>query len=540
MALLAIDGATSFAIDDVTGRLHTINLAGDDLGEIDFNVMVSGGVNFKGSYNASTNTPDLDSGTPIAITKGDMYVVSVAGDFFTEAVQTGDALIANIDSALVLADWTRLEGNAQTVFPDNTFRIQDDGDATKEIAFQASGITTGNVRTITMPDQAIDLTPGTGSFATEAEGNLAATALQNIVEDTTPQAGAAIDMNAFDLQFDDNTGIDDDSGNEQVVFSKTATAVNHMQVKNAATGNAPALNAVGDNTDIDLILDGKGSGSVKTLSSDLCITGKLRLSEIIVVSGSESNVIGGTVVGGVQLELTGTVVKTQAFRITSRLQPGVGLNAFTAQLAGTLDIAASGVHPDFAGLLLDAPIITAEAGSVTNATTLKINAAPTGASNNRALWVVAGESLFAGPITATGGGVLTGAWTINGFQANLVELVFAVSDETTALTTGATQFTFRMPFAMTLFAGNAGVRMSLVTTPTGSAFTVDINETGSTILSTKLTIDADEDTSLTAATEVVISDVNLADDAKITIDIDTIGSTIAGAGLKIVLKGVRA
>jgi len=38
------------------------------------------------------------------------------------------------------------------VFADNTFRIQDDGDSTKEIAFEASGITTGTVRTLTAPD----------------------------------------------------------------------------------------------------------------------------------------------------------------------------------------------------------------------------------------------------------------------------------------------------------------------------------------------------------------------------------------------------
>jgi len=49
-------------------------------------------------------------------------------------------------------------------FPDNTFRIFDDGDDSKKIAFQASGITTSTVRTITMPDQDIDLTPTTGDL----------------------------------------------------------------------------------------------------------------------------------------------------------------------------------------------------------------------------------------------------------------------------------------------------------------------------------------------------------------------------------------
>lgn len=38
------------------------------------------------------------------------------------------------------------------VFSDATFRIQDNADATKQIAFEASGITTGTTRTLTIPD----------------------------------------------------------------------------------------------------------------------------------------------------------------------------------------------------------------------------------------------------------------------------------------------------------------------------------------------------------------------------------------------------
>lgn len=44
-----------------------------------------------------------------------------------------------------------------TDFSDNLFRIFDDGDDTKEIAFQASGITTATTRTITMADRDVDL-----------------------------------------------------------------------------------------------------------------------------------------------------------------------------------------------------------------------------------------------------------------------------------------------------------------------------------------------------------------------------------------------
>lgn len=109
----------------------------------------------------------------------------------------------------------------------------------------------------------------------------------------------------------------------------------------------------------------------------------------------------------------------------------------------------------------------------------------------------------------------------------------ACSDESTALTTGAAKVTFRMPCAMTLVA----VRASLTTAQaSGSIFTVDINEGGVSILSTKLTIDNTEKTSTTAATPAVISDTALADDAEMTIDIDRVGDGTA-AGLKVYLIG---
>jgi hypothetical protein len=107
------------------------------------------------------------------------------------------------------------------------------------------------------------------------------------------------------------------------------------------------------------------------------------------------------------------------------------------------------------------------------------------------------------------------------------DLQLACSDLTTALATGTGKAYFRAPRAMTLTA----VRASLFVAQTGSGgggiFTVDINEAGSTILSTKITIDNGEKTSTTAATPPVISDSAIADDAEITIDIDQIGDGTA-------------
>lgn len=115
------------------------------------------------------------------------------------------------------------------------------------------------------------------------------------------------------------------------------------------------------------------------------------------------------------------------------------------------------------------------------------------------------------------------------------EMEVACSDESTPLVTASAIVTFRMPRAVTLSA----VRASLKTAAATGTFTVDIKENGTTILSTLITIDATEKTSVTAAVPPVISDTALADDAEITVDI-TDDADGAAVGLKIVLIGVRA
>lgn len=109
-------------------------------------------------------------------------------------------------------------------------------------------------------------------------------------------------------------------------------------------------------------------------------------------------------------------------------------------------------------------------------------------------------------------------------------LTVAVSDETTALTTGTAKITFRAPHAMELIE----VRASLTGAgSTSGTTTIDINDSGTTILSTKLTIDYTEKTSTTAATAAVISDSSIADDAEITIDIDAVTGGADETGLKV-------
>ena len=118
--------------------------------------------------------------------------------------------------------------------------------------------------------------------------------------------------------------------------------------------------------------------------------------------------------------------------------------------------------------------------------------------------------------------------------------IIACSDESTALTTGTAKVSFRMPYAFTLTAGAGGLTASCNQAPTGAILTIDVNEAGTTIMdSTKLTIAIGSTTSV-GGTAPVLTDVSLAANALMTIDIDQIGSTNAGTGLKVTLIGVKA
>lgn len=63
--------------------------------------------------------------------------------------------------------------------------------------------------------------------------------------------------------------IADPNGNTILSLNAIASAVNNLQLQNAATGNAPQLAAVGSDTNIDLKLVPKGTGHIKNIIETL-------------------------------------------------------------------------------------------------------------------------------------------------------------------------------------------------------------------------------------------------------------------------------
>ena len=135
----------------------------------------------------------------------------------------------------------------------------------------------------------------------------------NIVTDTSPQLGGDLDTNSFNIKIDDAHFIADDDGNEQLIFQKTASAVNELEITNAATGNAPSLGASGEtNVDLKLLPKGTGEVVVGTGSADATLTSN-GAHNLILDTNSGTNSSNLTITDGANGNVSFTANGTGAF-----------------------------------------------------------------------------------------------------------------------------------------------------------------------------------------------------------------------------------
>ncbi len=97
----------------------------------------------------------------------------------------GNFVFDKNDGIQIVFDGTSWVNVSGAPFSDADALIKNDADNTKLIKISAASIATATTRTLTMPDQDIDLTPDTGSF------------IKNIVSDPSPELGGFLDAKDF-------------------------------------------------------------------------------------------------------------------------------------------------------------------------------------------------------------------------------------------------------------------------------------------------------------------------------------------------------
>lgn len=164
-----------------------------------------------------------------------------------------------------------------------------------------------------------------------------------------------------------------------------------------------------------------------------------------------------------------------------------------------------------------------------NATTLKLpgGANITTAAGDRAIFIQdSGDNVICIAYVRADGTPLVAAGTP-------FEIEVALSDETTAITTGAAKITWYAPMNATI----TEVFCGLSSQSTSGSVTIDLNKNGTTMFSTNPSIDANEDTNLTG-TAGVLSTTTWNKGDKLTFDIDAAGT--GAKGLKAVVRGTRS
>jgi len=244
---------------------------------------VVGGLIYQGAYDASTNTPVLDSrGTQIAVTKGWTYTVTVDGTFYGETVRVGDVLIAETDLAAgtgALTDWTTVQSNVDLATAGTSVT------AVRGLAgFNSDDFTVSN-GFVEIVDQGY--VPYTG-------------ATQNV------------DLGTRTLTSGDLT-------------------VNHS----SGSGDAVVINKGGNGSGL-VINKTSGSGDALEVTGSADISGSLTASSIIKSGGTATQFLKAD--GSVD---SNTYLTTAVTSITA----GTGLDGGTITTTGTIDLADTAVTP---------------------------------------------------------------------------------------------------------------------------------------------------------------------------------------------------
>ena len=319
-------------------------------------VSVSAGNGFLGTVSNPTTTPAITlstnvtgvvygNGTALSAATGAQIATAIGSTTITNATNAANTAITN-DAATVSAVYP-------TWVTSNTGNLPQNVTSAKLSFIPSTGVLTST------------------GFAGALNGSVGA---------TTPSTGDFTTLNSSG-----NTRLGGLSGNQSLQVNNVASAVNYAQIVGAVTGGAPTISALGTDTDIGLVVTGKGLGSVvlngsatsRTVQIDPVAAGTTKYTQFTRFVSFNEQQISAT--GDANLGLVATGGGAINFRTATSLLQVAITNTASAVNYLNLTGAATGA----------APIISAQ-GSDTNID-LKLTPKGTGAVTTAA------------SLTATGG-----------------------------------------------------------------------------------------------------------------------------------------
>ena len=212
----------------------------------------------------------------------DATVATLAGtQTFTNKTLTSPKLNENVALTATSTELNLLDGITAVKDEDNMASDSNTSLATQQSikAYVDSQVTaqdldfqgdSGGALNIDLDSETMTIAGGTG-IDTSGSGNTLTVAIDNTVATlagTQTLTNKTLTSPTLTTpRFADDGFIADASGNEQILFQQTANAVNAIEVTNSATGDGVKIGSAGDDTNINLILDPKGSGTVDVNSS---------------------------------------------------------------------------------------------------------------------------------------------------------------------------------------------------------------------------------------------------------------------------------
>ncbi len=220
-----------------------------------------------------------NAGTWGSITNTNLYLlqqaiggyqeVSIAGGAQTTALVMSDGALSNARNAVIKLTGA-ITGNQVVTIPNSI-----------EKTYIVSNGTTGAFTVEFKTASGTGVTFGTTDKSTRiffADGT-------NIVDTGTVSTSGTQTLTNKTLTSPSINQINDANGNEEIIFTSTASAVNELTIANAATGNAPSIATTGGDTNISLTIAPKGTGDVN-VDADTLRVGDSNADATITTNGT--------------------------------------------------------------------------------------------------------------------------------------------------------------------------------------------------------------------------------------------------------------